>query len=222
ASILDILLKDLNLDLLDGETTCKASKSIAKDHENIYGNNIPLNRGFGRRIDLLLSTRNIELSTNEWKRKKVSQEQCLIQQAENIRMNKAILSKLLELPLSEDDSKNVYTLGMDWVGPRGYMFAVKKIDDIYIAKHINNLSVPEYLHQLPSFIATLKNLYTWKNHHSNLQNTILTGMTAKEDDEFFSSIVNGIDDASRASKELSPNVYLTPTKVKKTQLSLSK
>jgi hypothetical protein len=99
-----------------GETTCKASKSIAKDHENIYGNNIPLNRGFGRRIDLLLSTRNIELSTNEWKRKKVTQEQCLIQQIKNIRMNKAILSKLLELPLSENDSKNVYTLGMDWVG----------------------------------------------------------------------------------------------------------
>lgn len=48
-----------------GETICKASKSIAEDLEDIYGNNIPLNRGFDRRIDLLLSTRNIELSTNE-------------------------------------------------------------------------------------------------------------------------------------------------------------
>ncbi|KAL0084658.1 hypothetical protein F4703DRAFT_1916674 [Phycomyces blakesleeanus] len=154
APLLDILLKDLNLNLLNGETTSKASKSIAKDHENIYGNNIPLNRGFGRRIDLLL-------------------------------MNKAILSRLLELPLSENDSKNVYTLGMDWVGPRGYMFAVKKINDIYIAKHTNNLSIPEYLHQLPSFIATLKSLYIWKNHHTKLQDTILKGVIAKGDDDFF-------------------------------------
>ncbi|KAI8877925.1 hypothetical protein K501DRAFT_297957 [Backusella circina FSU 941] len=159
ASILDILLKDLNLTLLDGETVCKASKSIAKDHENIYGNNIPLNRGFGRRIDLLL-------------------------------MNKAILSKLLEISLSENDSRNVYTLSMDWVGPRGYMFAVKKITNIYIAKLTNNLSIPEYLHQLPSFIATLKNLYIWKNHHTKLQDTILTGVIAKEDDDFFLSIAS--------------------------------
>ncbi|KAG2199648.1 hypothetical protein INT47_005173 [Mucor saturninus] len=215
AFILDILLKDSNLNLLDGETTCKASKSIAKDHENIYGNSIPLNRGFGRRIDLLLSTRNIELSTNEWKRKKVTQEQCLIQQAKNIRMNKAILSKLLELPLSENDSKNVYTLGMDWVGPRGYMFAVKKINNIYVAKHTNNISIPEYLHQLPSFLATLKNLYIWKNHHTKLQDTILTGVIAKEDDDFFLSIASGTDDAGSASKGLSPNIYLTPTKAKK-------
>ncbi|KAI9022766.1 hypothetical protein CLU79DRAFT_143375 [Phycomyces nitens] len=222
ASILDILLKDLNLNLLDGETTCKASKSIAKDHENIYGNNIPLNRGFGRRIDLLLSTRNIELSTNKWKQKKVTQEQCLTQQAKNIRMNKAILSRLLELPLSENDSENIYTLGMDWVGPRGYMFAIKKINNIYIAKHINNLSIPEYLHQLPSFISTLKNLYIWKNHHTKLQDTILPGVLAKEENDFFFSISSGTDDAGRASKELSPNIYLTPTKAKKKQLSLSK
>ncbi|KAI9478680.1 MAG: hypothetical protein EXX96DRAFT_609148 [Benjaminiella poitrasii] len=113
AFILDILLKDLSLNLLDGETICKASKSIAKDYEDIYGNSIPLNRGFGRRIDLILSARNIELSTNEWKRGKATQEQCLIQQAKNIRMNKAILSRLLDLPLPENDSKNVYTLGMD-------------------------------------------------------------------------------------------------------------
>ncbi|KAF1806459.1 hypothetical protein FB192DRAFT_1273075, partial [Mucor lusitanicus] len=139
--------------------------------------------------DLILSTRNIELSTNEWKRKKVTLDQCLVQQSKNIRMNKAILSRLLELPLSEDDCKTVYTLG-----PRGYMFAVKKINDIYIAKHTNNLSIPEYLHQLPSFIATLKNLYIWKNHHTKLQNTILTGVIA--------SIASGTDDTSR---ELSPN-----------------
>ena len=37
------------------------------------------------------------------------------QQVKNIRMNKAILSRLLKLPLSEHDARNVYTLGIDWV-----------------------------------------------------------------------------------------------------------
>ncbi|KAG2198819.1 hypothetical protein INT47_000735 [Mucor saturninus] len=75
AMILDLIFGNSGIDLVDGETTCKASKVIAKNHESIYGDTIPLNRGFGRRIDLLLSSRNIELSTNEWKRKKATSEQ---------------------------------------------------------------------------------------------------------------------------------------------------
>lgn len=99
-----------------GETTCKASKTIAKDHEIIYSNSIPLNRGFSRCVDLLLSARDAELSKNEWKRTRVSQGQCLTQQAKNIRMNKAILTKLLELLMGVDDSNKVFVLGMDWTG----------------------------------------------------------------------------------------------------------
>lgn len=99
-----------------GETTCKTSKSIAKCHETIFGNSIPLNRGFGRRIDLLIASRNIELSTNEWKKKIITPEQCYTQQTKNIRMNKAILTNLLELPLGDHHYKNIYTLGMDWIG----------------------------------------------------------------------------------------------------------
>ncbi|KAI8643564.1 hypothetical protein BD408DRAFT_342326, partial [Parasitella parasitica] len=116
AMILDLMLNNSSIDMVDGETTCKASKIIAKNHENIYGDTIPLNRGFGRRIDLLLSSKNIELSTNEWKRKKIALEQVITQQTKNIRMNKAILSKLHELPLLERDAKHLYTTSMDWVG----------------------------------------------------------------------------------------------------------
>lgn len=102
-----ITLRKYSLILIfSGETTCKTSKDIAKTREELFGDTIPLNKGFGRRIDLLLSTHNAELSTNEWKRKKVSPEQCLIQQTKNIRMNKAILSKLHELPFSESEDNN--------------------------------------------------------------------------------------------------------------------
>lgn len=115
--------------LYSGETTCKASKEIAKDQEVIYGSSIPLNRGFGRRIDLLLSTRDIEISTNEWKKKKVSKETCYVQQAKNIRMNKAILSKLIQLPLA---SKNMHVLALDCVGKLiPYFYLAHKYTNIY-------------------------------------------------------------------------------------------
>lgn len=124
----------------------------------------------------------------------------------NLRTNCAILKRILDLPIK--DNTTLFVIGMDWVGPRGYMFSVKKINNIYIAKHIKKLSIPEYLNQLPSFITTLKNLYIWKNHHTKLQDTILTGVIAKEDDDFFMSTTSGMGEASSASKELSPTICL--------------
>ena len=72
AKILDEILVDTLLDMLNGESACKVSKSIAKTHEKIYDSNIPSNKGVGRRIDLIVSTKNLELSTSEWKRDKTS------------------------------------------------------------------------------------------------------------------------------------------------------
>lgn len=60
-----------------------------------------------------------------------------------------------------------------------------------------------------------------QNHHTNLQDIILKGKIAKEDDDFFLSIANGSDNTGIASKELLPNVYSTPIKAKKKQLDLS-
>ncbi|KAG2207297.1 hypothetical protein INT46_004393 [Mucor plumbeus] len=202
AMILDLMLNNSSIDLIDGETTCKASKVVAKDHENIYGDTIPLNRGFGRRIDLLLSSKNIELSTNEWKRKKTAHEQLITQQTKNIRMNKAILSKLHELPLLERDAKHLYTMSMDWVGPKGYTFAVKKIADIYVAVYLKPLSMPEYLFQLPDFIATLDALYSWSCHQIQLEEVVLPAAITKEGNELFFDInANNTDDENNELKQ---------------------
>ncbi|CEP09524.1 hypothetical protein [Parasitella parasitica] len=214
AMILDLMLKNSSIDIVDGETTCKASKTVAKNHENIYGDTIPLNRGFGRRIDLLLSSKNIELSTNEWKRKKIALEQLITQQTKNIRMNKAILSELHKLPVQERDAKHLYTMSMDWVGSKGYVFAIKKIADIYVAVYLKPLSMPDYLFQLPEFLETLDALYSWSCHQIRLEEIILPAAITKERDELFSDInANNTDDEN--NEVGSPNVYLTPTKTKK-------
>ncbi|KAI8380045.1 hypothetical protein BD560DRAFT_388260 [Blakeslea trispora] len=211
AAILDILLQDSFISLVDGETTCKTSKNIAKHHEDIFGSNIPLSRGFGRRIDLLLSANNVEMSTNEWKRKSATKEQCLTQQIKNIRMNKAILSKLHELPL-EINEPHLYTLGMDWIGQRGYMVSIQKTDNIYIARHKCNLMIPECLEQLPLFINTMKELYNWKDHHIKLKEIIIKAYYEKENTNFFSGIADGENEI--VQKPISPNIYLTPIKSK--------
>ncbi|KAI7860607.1 hypothetical protein BDC45DRAFT_601261 [Circinella umbellata] len=82
--IIDLLTKHY------GESTCEASKSIAKTHEKIYDSSIPLSNGFGRRVDLILATNNLELPT------------------------KAILTYPLNLPFNEADDNRVFTAGMDW------------------------------------------------------------------------------------------------------------
>lgn len=75
-----------------------------------------MNRGFGRRIDLMLASSDLELSTNERKRKKVGREQCFTQQTKNIRSNKAILTELIELPANEEDKKKGihFKYGLGW------------------------------------------------------------------------------------------------------------
>lgn len=160
------------LHTLDGEPSCKASKSIAKIHKKVFGSSIPLNKGFGRRIDLILATEDEELSTSEWKRLKVSTRKSLVQQAKNIRI-KAILSYLLGLPIDDELVDNVFTVGMDFTGPMGYMFVVKRVEDVYVSRHLSTLVMPTYLHELPSFIDTLDRLYAWRHHHIHLQDIVL-------------------------------------------------
>ncbi|KAG0183705.1 hypothetical protein DFQ28_001191 [Apophysomyces sp. BC1034] len=206
--ILDEVLNGSRLQIFDGETTCKASKSIAKMHERVFGSNIPLNKGFGRRIDLILSAQNEELSTSEWKRLKVSPRKSLIQQAKNIRMNKAILSYLLSLPIDDNLMDNVYTVGMDFTGPMGYMFAVKRIEDVYVSRRLSTLVIPTYLDELPSFIDTLDRLYAWRQHHCNLKDIVLPAIRSQKQAAHFANIC-GSDDAGIPG---SPNIYLTPTK----------
>ncbi|KAI9486504.1 MAG: hypothetical protein EXX96DRAFT_549303 [Benjaminiella poitrasii] len=214
AKIFDEILDDTMLDMLDGESTCKASKSIAKTHEKIYGSNIPLNNGFGRRIDLILATKNLELSTSEWKRDKTSPAKCLQQQSKNIRINKAILTYLLGLPFNEADSDRVFTVGMDWTGPMGYMFAIKQVKDIYVAKPISTLLMPSYLEELPSFEETLNRLYAWRNHHLSLKEIMLSALRKCEQEVFFSSVLGT---SVSADIDNSPNIYLTPSRRRRSQ-----
>ncbi|KAI7904361.1 uncharacterized protein BX663DRAFT_340006 [Cokeromyces recurvatus] len=208
AKILDELLEGTNLDMLDGEITCEATKIIAKEQAKIFSNTIRLSRSFGRRIDLILSAKEIELSANEWKKEKTVITQSLKQQNKNLRVNKAILTHVEKLPLENE----IFIIGMDWTGFMGYMFGLKHLEDIYIAKHISNLIIPKYSCQISSFIETLDRLYSWKNSLIMLKNIVLNATLKHEESEFFARV--GTTPAPTQAKSLSPNIYLTPHRKK--------
>ncbi|KAI8334210.1 hypothetical protein BC941DRAFT_482354 [Chlamydoabsidia padenii] len=220
--VLDDIMNDTMLDILDGETTCKASKKIAKDHKKLYKSTIPLNAGFGRRIDMILTTKNVELSTSEWKRPGTISTKCLQQQSKNIRMNKAVLSHLLALPFDLEDVDKVFTVGMDWTGPRGYMFAVNRLDDVYVARTLHTLLFPSYLDDLPAFVTTLDHLYAWRNHHQKLKDIVLPALRKHEDNQHFAELFGSLPATTTTTTTdinscISPNIYLTPTQSQKRQ-----
>ncbi|KAG2198143.1 hypothetical protein INT47_001541 [Mucor saturninus] len=135
---------------------------------------------------------------------------------------------------------------MGWVGPRGYMFAVKKINDIYMQQDMYFFNKCDITFGIRFIMETLSHSQThrqsfhtristsivfvynhsqklvyYENHHTYLKDTILKGKIAKEDDDFFLSFANGTDNTGIASKGLLPNACSTPIKAKKKQLDLS-
>ena len=88
------------------------SKKVCKNNTKLFGVNTSMT---GRRIDLIIEAKQLELSTNEWRRE-VGFSSALKQQSKNIRMNKAILKHWLELPIPADKTSQLSVLAMDWVG----------------------------------------------------------------------------------------------------------
>lgn len=79
----------------------------------------------------------------------------LLRQNKNVRVNKSILSELLELSVAEEDKSSIYAIGVDFVGNLGYLFGIKKYQGSNFASVISPLTIPAYTDQFPSFIETL-------------------------------------------------------------------
>ncbi|KAG0188194.1 hypothetical protein DFQ28_005230 [Apophysomyces sp. BC1034] len=114
SKLLDIALHDEPLQLLDGEVVSKVTSSVARKNAILFGVNNASK--FGRRIDLIISSNRVELSTNEWKRSGSSESTLSRQQSKNFRSNKAILKNILSLPLQDRVRDKVFSTAMDWNG----------------------------------------------------------------------------------------------------------
>ncbi|KAG1462111.1 hypothetical protein G6F56_005585 [Rhizopus delemar] len=70
--------------------------------------------------------------------------------------------------LTESEKKQAVVTGMDWRGFKGYMFDVKKVNNIYSSVLIGTLMIPTHLKLVKEFENTLVLLLKWKSHFINL------------------------------------------------------
>lgn len=67
---------------------------------------------------------------------------------------------------------NCYVLAMDWIGVCGYLFTVKKFNNVHVAHHVGDFVLPASSSSFRDFQATLDLLFSFRNHHINLRKII--------------------------------------------------
>ncbi|KAI7890395.1 uncharacterized protein EV154DRAFT_422043, partial [Mucor mucedo] len=116
ASILNVIFRNADIVLHNGETSCQATKHSRNINSRLCedaDNKKPL---MGRKIDLLLNSVSVDISSSEWKKANVSAATGEQQQAKNCRTNSAILHQLLDLPIKTINLQETFVVGMDWIG----------------------------------------------------------------------------------------------------------
>ncbi len=99
------------------------------------------------------------------------------------------------------------TIDMDWMGNMGYMFAIKPLEDVFVASTLYTLSTPTYIDELPSFLDTLDHLYSWRNYHIDIKDIVLKAFDKHEKEKSFSSMLD-FSTATTTDANASPNIYL--------------
>ncbi|KAI9262634.1 hypothetical protein EDC94DRAFT_584623 [Helicostylum pulchrum] len=137
----------------------------------------------GRRIDLIIEAKKLEISTNEW-RKDVCFASALRQQSKNICMNKALLKS-----------------------SAGYMFVVSNVD-VFVSNYMASLQLPTYIADIPDFIDTLDSFYVWKNHQIEMKDIFLVALKKKESDARLSHLIPDRVSQIESSEIASPTFSL--------------
>lgn len=167
-SILKIVFRGSKYKFKLGEQACIESKNVREENEKTFGSSQTLDsirNIMGRRIDLLLSSFETNISSCEWKAENVSPSVARSQESKNVRVNASILEALLRLPHEKNDDyrRSLVLMYSDWVGRDGCINTIVKEDDIFIVKKLGDVFIPTGLHEIDEqFRLSLKLLYTWR------------------------------------------------------------
>ncbi|CAO3591457.1 unnamed protein product [Absidia cylindrospora] len=155
AMILDFVFLDLDMTMQDEETVSEAMKQNNHDAPNY----------FGKKIDLLLKTKdgNVELARNEWKSTKMK-HLLLRQQSKNIRSNCAILNKLYVTSRGKVNK----IMAADIVGNYGYLYVLELKKNIYVASLFQTISFHPTSPNFNHFKDTIKALFIWRDYLADL------------------------------------------------------
>ncbi|ORX48312.1 hypothetical protein DM01DRAFT_1338777 [Hesseltinella vesiculosa] len=160
ASILELLFDDTDIILNDGEHCSAATKAMTDLNKALFSPG-DTSVTYGRKIDLILmlnAEQQVEMSTNEWKRRNVREDLIVKQQAKNLMSNAATLDHLA-LHFSSNLNKS---LAMDFVGNHGYLYQLEKLDGFFVASLVATLVIPVDLPNLVQFKETLLTLFKLK------------------------------------------------------------
>lgn len=102
--------------LFSGKACCSATNVARNTNMKLCDDADMKKPLYGRKIDLLVNSLSIDISSSEWKRSGVSTAAGKQQQVKNCRTNSAILHNLLQIPIKDLDRPNIFVVGMDWIG----------------------------------------------------------------------------------------------------------
>lgn len=167
-SVLKIVFRGSKYKFKLGEQACIESKTVREENEKAYANNETVDSAqniMGRKIDLLLSSFQTNISSCEWKAENVSSSVARRQESKNLRVNASILEALLRLShqTHHADNKPFILMYSDWIGSDGCINVMVKENNVFIVKKLGDVFIPKSLHEIDEqFKQTIKLLYTWK------------------------------------------------------------
>lgn len=199
--ILEFLFIDTCLTARDGEGVSQSTRRMQILNE--------YNITYGRRIDLLISGDNNEVSSIEFKKGSASNNVSLCQQSKNMRINSCILSHIHLMTNSTEDTVLYY----DFIGRDGYLCQLFEFKGAYVCQKIQDIYMPKCLLELDSFRSSLKNLFAWKEHLVNLSNMVSLANFNQEKQYRLVDICSTVSPPRSPSRSITPaSVYLSPSK----------
>lgn len=198
--LLEFLFEDTNLTAVEGEGVSQSTRKmqIANEYDVKYG----------RRIDLLVSGDDNEISSIEFKKGSASNDVSLYQQSKNIRINCCILNQIHLMTNSTKDTSLYY----DFVGRKGYLCQIFKYEDAYICQKIEDIYIPKSLLELDCFRSSLKSLFGYKHHLIDLSNNISLANFGRERQYHLADISDSVSPPRSPKRNVTPTtVYLSPS-----------
>ncbi|KAI8644460.1 hypothetical protein BD408DRAFT_430422 [Parasitella parasitica] len=213
ASILDIIFRNQEFGLNDGEICSKSTKNARITNMKVCNDTNDKKPVIGRGIDLMLISMSLEVSCSEWQKADTSPALVEQQQIKNCRTNSSILHDLKKLPIAEKQKEDMFVLGMEWIGDVGFMISVKEVENAHVVHHVGDLSLPRSFAALEDFRNTLDLLYSFKHHYMKMKDVTEIAQHRYTVDQ---NLARYRSSEQQPSTDDEPKTFFTPVKKQKT------
>ncbi|CAO3651772.1 unnamed protein product [Mucor hiemalis] len=136
---------------------------------------------------MTLMYQGIVLCSSGWRSMSASEPVVLKQYVKKLRVNSSIVHTFR----SSLDGDNNTILGMVWKGLFGYMYIMKKLDDVMVVKAESQLFIPSDVCEFEDFGQTLESLMKFKSYYVGLALKIKAKAAKDRREQFIISTTSG-------------------------------